>query len=272
VIFKLKTMLLSLLVILFFSGCASPFQRVDEQAAKLGFIKQIIPGTDYIHIVYLNAVWGQAGALHIYLEGDGTPWLNRFVVAADPTPRNPLMLRLMAQDEAPALYLGRPCYHGQFEAPACSPALWTARRYAPEIIASMAAALHHILASSSYKKLVFIGYSGGGTLAMLLAERFAETRAVLTVAGNLDTERWTILHRYSPLSGSLNPATHPPLADQIMQLHFAGGRDQNIPPELIKQVIDKQHYSKLTVIDSYDHTCCWEVHWLKILDQLVSSI
>ena len=53
--FKFKTMLLSLLVMGFFSGCASPFQRLDEQADKLGFIKQIIPGTDYIHIVYLNA-------------------------------------------------------------------------------------------------------------------------------------------------------------------------------------------------------------------------
>jgi pimeloyl-ACP methyl ester carboxylesterase len=263
---------LSWFALLLLGGCASPAQRLDGQAAKLGFIKQTIPGTICPHIVYLNGAWGQAGVLHIYLEGDGTPWINRFMVASDPTPRNPLVLRLMAQDENPALYLARPCYNGQFDASTCSPLLWTSRRYAPEIVDSMAAALHHMLANSSYKNLVFIGYSGGGTLAMLLAERFAETSAILTVSGNLDVERWTVLHHYSPLSGSLNPATRPPLADHIVQLHFAGGRDQNIPARLIKPVIDRQHYAKLMDIDSYDHTCCWELGWSTILDQLVSSM
>ena len=70
----------------------------------------------------------------------------------------------------------------------------------------MAAALSDILQRRPYQGLVLIGYSGGGVLAMLLAEQFPATQAVVTVAGNLDTDAWAIEHGYSPLRGSLNPA------------------------------------------------------------------
>jgi hypothetical protein len=254
--------------VLLSAGCTTPAERLDRQAAELGLKQQWIQGTNYQHAVYLNAAWGQTGRLHIYLEGDGTPWLSRFIVAPDPTPRNPLMLRLMAQDETSSLYLGRPCYHGQADMAPCSPQMWTSRRYAEEVVESMATALRSALRRSHYSDLIFIGYSGGGTLAMLLAEQFTGTRGILTIAGNLDPQSWTDLHRYSPLQGSLNPALRPPLDAGVIQLHFAGGRDQNIPPKLIKPVIDGQHYAKLNVIKSYDHVCCWEASWLSILMKL----
>lgn len=261
------------LVLLYLPACTTPTQRIDQQAEQLKFNKRQVTGTDFTHIVYLNNAWGQEDILHVYLEGDGSPWLHRYVIAADPTPRNPLMLRLMAQDEKPSLYLGRPCYYGQADIPPCSPRLWTSQRYGPEVVASMATALRNVLLQSHYQKMVLIGYSGGGTLAMLLAEHFLpQTRAVLTIAGNLDPDRWTELHHYSRLNGSLNPAQRQPLATQISQLHYAGGRDQNIPVNLIKQVIDRQHYAKLEVIDDYDHSCCWEKSWPMILNELAQSL
>ncbi|CAL1241117.1 protein of unknown function [Candidatus Methylocalor cossyra] len=42
--------------------------------------------------------------LHVYLEGDGRPWQTRWHIAEDPTPREPVMLRLMARDHQAALY------------------------------------------------------------------------------------------------------------------------------------------------------------------------
>lgn len=256
--------------LMFLLACSTPAQWMNKQASRLGFVRQVLPGTAYTHVVYWNAA-DQGGLLHVYLDGDGTPWLNPSRIAADPTPRNLLVLRLMAQDKAPSLYLGRPCYQGQSDRPACSPLLWTARRYGREVVDSMAAALKSALSQADYDGMVLIGYSGGGTLAMLLAEHFEQTRGVLTIAGNLDPERWAVLHGYSPLYGSLNPASRSPLKPSIVQLHLAGGRDKNVPADLIRRVVLQQPDAKFMLMDTFDHTCCWITTWPFILTQWESS-
>lgn len=252
------------------TACSTPVDRLDKQASELGFSREWLQGTDYAHLIYRNSVAGPL--LHVYLEGDGTPWLNRFVVAADPTPRNPMMLSLMALDSAPSLYLGRPCYHGQSGTPPCSPLLWTNRRYSEEVVDSMAAALQEMVERSGYEGLVFLGHSGGGTLAMLLAERFQETRAVLTVAGNLDPVAWAAWHGYSPLYGSLNPALREPLPPDIVQLHFVGERDQSVPPQLVYDAVARQPHAGFVVVDTFDHKCCWQKIWSAVLDRLQSAL
>lgn len=251
-------------------ACSTPADRLDTQASRLGFSRQWLQGTDYVHLGYQNGATGSL--LHVYLEGDGTPWLNRFTVSADPTPRNPMMLSLMALDSAPGLYLGRPCYYGQSGMPPCGPPLWTNRRYSEEVVDSMAAALQTVMDRDGYQDLVFLGHSGGGTLAMLLAERFEETRAVLTVAGNLDPAAWATRHGYSPLSGSLNPTWRAPLPPYIVQLHFIGDRDQNISPLLVYSAVSRQPRAEFVVMDRFDHTCCWQEVWPAILDRLQSAL
>ena len=258
--------LIIVLVCILLVACTTPARRLDGEAARLGFARELWKGTDFIHIVYQNRAPG--ALLHVYLDGDGTPWLRHTSIATDPTPRNPLMLELMAQDPRPAVYLGRPCYHGQSSSPSCSPALWTAQRYGPRVVNSMAAALRGILEHTPYEGVVLIGYSGGGALAMLLAEHFQSTRVVVTVAGNLNPAAWTEWHGYSPLRGSLNPAFRPPLDASIVQLHFAGGRDENIPVYLIQPVVSRQRCAKLITIGNFDHRCCWQVEWSAILNQL----
>ena len=76
-------------------------------------------------------------------------------------------------------------------------------------MSSMASALRRYLSRGDIDRLVWLGYSGGGTLAMLLAPRFDQTTDVVTVAANLDIDAWTDRHGYSRLSGSLNPARQP---------------------------------------------------------------
>ncbi len=258
------------LLSVFLVACSTPARRLDDEASHLGFIRELWLGVDFTHVVYRNQAIGPL--LHVYLDGDGLPWLRRTLVATDPTPRNPLLLELMVQDSSPTIYLGRPCYHGQSVSPACSPEWWTARRYGPEIVASMAAVLNDILDRNSYSGLVFIGYSGGGTLAMLLAEHFPSTQAIVTIAGNLDTDTWTEWHGYSPLRGSLNPASRPPLDAAIVQFHFAGGRDENIPVFLIQPVVLRQLCAKLIIIKTFDHVCCWQEEWGSILNRLRSYL
>jgi len=257
---------------LLLTACATASQRLDERAQRLGFTRQIVTGTDYNHVIYRNTAGSKGGMLHVYLEGDGTPWLTPNWIAADPTPREPLALELIAQDGAPSLYLGRPCYHGLAGIPPCNPLLWTSRRYGPEVVDSMTAALQKVLSQSPYDGIVFLGYSGGGTLAMLLAERFTQTRAVVTVAGNLDPDRWAAWHGYSPLTGSLNPASRPPLRPDIVQLHFAGGRDEKVPVELTHTAAAQQSCARLIMIDTFDHECCWQSEWPLILARLQTAI
>ncbi len=260
-------LLVCVLFIMQLSGCASPSQRMDTRAAELGYRRVVVRGQGFEHVAYIKA--GQAAdtsTLHVYLEGDGTPWVHKRVASGDPTPRTPLMLELMSLDPSPSLYLGRPCYQGLNENKACTSDIWTDRRYSEVVVSSMAAALQRL--SANYDGLALLGYSGGGTLAMLLAERMPKTEVVITVAANLDTARWAALHKQQPLSGSLNPATRPPLPPRIRQMHYAGEDDDNVPPNLVRDAIAQQQGATFKVFPNQDHRCCWYVVWPKILGGL----
>lgn len=205
--------------------------------------------------------------MHVYLEGDGTPWLGGRS-AKYPTPRNPLMLKLMRLDTATSVYLGRPCYHGLQQSENCESKWWTSHRYSEQVVNSMAAALQK-LAGNNQQPVVLLGHSGGGTLAMLLAERLPNIKAVVTLAGNLDIHAWTQLHHYPPLQGSLNPAERTPLPGHVHQLHLAGGRDRNVPAKFIQRVAASQHQlAEYHYFERYDHTCCWQEIWPAVLNEL----
>ncbi len=255
-------------LILVLSACATPARRFDHEAARLGFQRQLVAGAEFQHVAYFNRPVRQGALMHVYLDGDGSPWINHRWVAQDPTPRDPLMLRLMASDPAPSVYLGRPCYHGLAAAAPCSPALWTHARYSVRVVDSMAAALRNIVRGSAYRQVALLGYSGGGALAMLLAQHLPETRAVVTLAGNLDTAAWAEYHGYTPLRGSLNPAQAPALDGAIVQLHYVGERDTIVPPRLIEPVVSRQEAATLGRFNEFNHRCCWEKVWSSILGQL----
>ena len=253
-------------------GCVStPAQHIAQQAKAYGFVREVVSGDRFTHIVYLNHVTSDSKVLHVYLEGDGSPWLHGRIVAADPTPRNPVMLRLMALDKGPSLYLGRPCYHGLADEPQCKPELWTHGRYSNAVLTSMAAALERFMYAGAFENLALFGYSGGGTLAMLLAERFPQTHSVVTLAGNLDPDAWATLHGYNPLRSSLNPTRQPPLNRGIRQLHFAGGQDSNIPAEMIRSAVTHQYNAGFVIFARFDHTCCWEQLWPSVLAFMVGG-
>ena len=247
-------------------ACASPAERLRGRADGLGLSHQILSANGFALEAFHKTGAKDKAALHVYLEGDGLAWASLNQVAADPTPRNPLMLKLMAQDGAPSLYVGRPCYNGHAEDPGCSPLLWTHRRFAPEVVESMAEALRVFLRGKAHSGLVFLGHSGGGALALLLASRFPETLAVVTVAGNADINAWADHHGYSRLQGSLNPADFP--AGAFPEFHYLGGKDQNIPPTLFLPILKKRPNARVETFAGFDHVCCWESVWPEILSRL----
>ncbi len=252
-------------LILVIVSCATPAVHFKQEAKRLGFIQTIVQGTDFKHVVYTNNAQSKGDVLHVYLDGDGTPWVNNRWVSEDPTPKNPMLLRLMSLDPAPTAYLGRPCYHGFSDTVPCEPSLWTDKRYSTIVVKTMAVALEQILKLVRTKTVVLIGYSGGGTLAMLLAPQIQNLGGIVTIAGNLDIETWSSLHSYAPLLGSMNPAQQHPLDPKLFQLHLAGGKDQNVPVNLIQPTVFLQYSAELIVIPEFDHICCWEKIWPSVL-------
>ena len=127
----------------------------------------------------------------------------------------------------------------------------------------MAAAARQLLAARGGQEIRWFGYSGGGALAMLLAARVEETASVVTVAANLDTELWTRLRGYGPLTGSLNPALGPGLPARVRQRHYAGDKDEIVPPQVV--AAGPIPPGTLVVVPGYDHRCCWAALWPQIL-------
>jgi pimeloyl-ACP methyl ester carboxylesterase len=207
----------------------------------------------------------RGGRLHIYLDGDGRPFVTPRRIARDPTPSEPLVLDLMQADPEPAVYLGRPCYHGLQSA--CDPRDWTIARYGPRMVDALAAAVTRIAAERQVQDLVLIGYSGGGVLAVLIAERVPAVSAVMTVAANLDVDAWTDMHGFSPLEGSLNPATRP-RASHAPALHLSGEKDRSVPPAAIQRYRARVPEAVFVTVPGFGHTCCWARDWPQWLDRL----
>jgi pimeloyl-ACP methyl ester carboxylesterase len=256
---------LFLLFLLIAAACATPSQKAERRASALGFERQGVTGSHFEHILYWKPGSERSdAALHVYIEGDGSPRRAMRYRPPDPTPSNLVMLELMALDPGPSLYLGRPAQHGT---PA-EPWDWTVGRYSNDVADSMARALENWSRANGRREFVLIGHSGGGTLAMLLAERVENTLGVVTLAGNLDLEAWALHHDYQPLDGSEDPARRPPLDRDIFQLHLLAGRDQRVPIALVESSIARQPDPKTRRFPDFDHSCCWTTIWLDVVAEL----
>jgi len=264
---KLLTGIITCLLLL--AGCASNSSRIDHLARSAGLQKQVVQGTLHSHVVYEKG--GVAGAypgrLFVFLEGDGSPWGSSGMrPSADPTTSNPLALRLMLATPAASIYVARPCYQGRVDAQ-CSAERWTGGRYSEAVVASMVAAIRSESAKYSESELVIVGYSGGGALAVLIAERLGNVAAVITVGANLDIAAWAGEHHYLPLMQSLNPAQsdrkHP-----WAEFHFNGAKDVVVPAATADAYFQRYPQAQRFVVENTDHVCCWESDWPALLARL----
>jgi pimeloyl-ACP methyl ester carboxylesterase len=255
-------------------GCSAT--DMAPRARKAGMIAQdagwsgrtIAAGA--FDIASFSSAAGPSESLTVYIEGDGLAFLDRTTVSADPTPADPLALRLaIAGPQRPAAYLARPCQyvlpdHGRN----CGPAMWTSRRYAPEVVDSLDQAVGVLKAAAGARRLVLIGYSGGGVVAALLAARRNDVAGLVTVAANLDVGYWVKRDGLAPLTGSLDPVAFATRVAAVPQVHFAGGRDRVVGADVGRAYIARlptPHRATLVEIAGYDHRCCWADTWRELL-------
>jgi len=257
---KLAAPVSKLVIVVALVGCATPAERFDARARSLGFERVDVDAGGFRVATYRRPGAAIAPALHVYLEGDGTPWLHGREIAADPTPRRPFALELAARDRDAVMVLGRPCYHGHAVDDGCDSALWTSARYGERVVASVEAAL------SDAPRVTLVGYSGGGVLARLVAERAPNVDRVITVAANLDVAAWARQHGYAPLDGSLDPALRSPLAG-VIEVNLVGARDANVPPDTLETYASRNPNAQIVRFPDYDHRCCWIDAWPQLLAQ-----
>lgn len=206
--------------------------------------------------------------LTVYLEGDGFAWAGA-LPSTDPTPRDPLALRLaLAHPAGNAAYLARPCQYVGAKRTGCLQRYWTNARAAPEVVAAMDTALDALKQRFGARRLELVGYSGGGALAVLLAARRRDVVRIVTVAGNLDHRAWTAHHRVRPLDASLNAADVADLVKAIPQVHWIGASDRIIPPRLARDwpgSLAGADGANIRIVPGFSHSCCWAEDWPRLM-------
>lgn len=269
------------------SGCSdgfplfgSSYERAQSIAADAGMVPFQIQ-TDRFLVKGFRRTGPTDPQTVVYIEGDGRAFLNRSTPSSDPSPDDPIGLRLAAVEASIApvrrgiVYFARPC---QYLAPAdptgdCSSLYWTDRRYAPEIIAAYQEALDEIKSDTGAVDLTLVGYSGGGVIAAILAAERRDVSEFTTFATPLDLDAWARIRGLSPLHGSINPAALPQLG-RVSQRHYVGERDSRIPVDIARSYterIGERADASSVVVPGADHDCCWEDVWRAALVKTITE-
>ncbi len=225
------------------TGCSPDRQsaRVDAAAlaASSGLRRMDISTGTFALVSHVR--FGNAPVLRIYFEGDGHAWLTRATPSDDPTPWNPVALKLASVDPAPSVaYLARPCQYVDLDSDRyCRRYYWTDGRFAESVIASMNAAVDQLLVASGARSLELVGFSGGGAVAVLIAARRHDVVNIRTVAAVLDTTVWTEQQHLGLLTGSLNPADFADALVDIPQRHFRGTEDSIVDDAVVRAFVGR---------------------------------
>ncbi len=255
------------------SGCLSSIPTPQERKDSLLLLKnqefsEVDIQTSSFNLLSLqkNQKNCKDKDLRVYIEGDGLAWITRNTISSDPTPVNPTALKLMNQDKYECkIYLARPCQY--ITSSECNSSYWTSNRFDNRVIKSYDESLNKLKNSYKNRSFTLIGYSGGGAVASLVSAQRKDVSKLITVAGNLDINKWTTMHNISKLDKSLNPADYSKNLENIEQYHLIGNQDDIIPKDIFLS-----YYSKFKKKDKINyfyfdatHNCCWEEPYKKFL-------
>lgn len=246
---------------------AAPAERkVNADAiAASGALSPLTLQTDKFDL-HARLRTGGSDTLVVYIEGDGFAWKRLNEPSTDPTPVNPLALRLAALDHSPAVaWLARPCqFMGGEAARGCTASLWTGARYSEAVIASSNDAIGMLKQRSGAARIALVGYSGGGVVAALVAMRRSDVVWLKTVASPLDISAFARHHKVTPLAASLNPAERAKALAALPQTHYAGAKDNIVPPGINRSFLAHMGGSNcvsLRELAGVSHDEGWQEAW-----------
>ncbi|MFA5068561.1 MAG: alpha/beta hydrolase [Candidatus Omnitrophota bacterium] len=246
-------------------------KAADKIAGEAGFKRQRLQ-TSFFQLTAYTRFDGMSGLLRVYIEGDGFAFSSRRSVSSNPTPSQPLVLRLAAVDaHKNTAYLARPCqYISEKEEKRYDSKYWSHARFSREVIDSMNEAVDILKRQSGSSHILLIGHSGGAAVAVLIAARRDDISGLITIAGNLDHKAVNYHHKVSQLESSLNPIDYGRKIAGIPQRHFAGSEDKIVPVGIIEgfaRASGDNNCDTVTIVDGCGHNDGWVEKWQQLLSE-----
>lgn len=202
-----------------------------------GMVMRQVSTSQFIYTTFLKLSKPDAPLL-VFIEGDGFSWKTKKQPSNNPTPFNPVGLKLAVDasknlHESNVLYLARPCqFTSLVTDQACKSDFWTHARYAEVVVHSSNEVIDQIVSEYKLNGVHIIGYSGGAALGALIASRRIDMLSFNSVAGNLDPQALNQFHGVSALHGSLNPIDVAKDIAYLPQMHWVGGQDKVVPIQI----------------------------------------
>jgi hypothetical protein len=238
-------------------------EKAEFVADNAGFSKELIK-TEYFTLTSFYKLTDPKEPLTVYIEGDGLAWINKYQLSPDPTPTEPMVLKMATLDHAPnVIYIARPCQYTELTTDSlCSSDYWSDLRFDEKVITSVNQAVNFFREKG--QKINLIGYSGGGAVATLVAARNKDVISLRTLAGNLDHVALNRYHKVSQLEGSLNAINVIEQVKTIPQIHYVGTKDEIVPPFIAHKFLNKAtNPACINVIElkSVTHHKGWKEVW-----------
>lgn len=256
----------AILICLFLTACTQP--ATHKVASSHGF-ESVYVKTSTFNLATYQKIRQPGAPINVYIEGDGNAWRSRNSLSPDPSPRSSTVIKLATLDTCPnVVYIARPCQFSPEDLKTvCNPKHWSVARYSNEVIKALDNAITQIKAKAKTKQINLIGYSGGGSLAVLVASMRQDITSIRTIAGNLDLQAMEKYHKTTPLSESIDPISVAKKISHIPQIHFSGAKDKIVPSKIAYNFVKASELDKnaVVIIADANHAKGWDKHWPELL-------
>ncbi len=230
-----------------------------EAKEARGWTRVSLPAAGRVLAVATPAGQAPGEVLTVVFEGDGAAHDARGRPTADPTPRRPIGLDIARRwPGGPRAWVGRLCQYVRQQDPACAEADWTVGRFSESAVAAADAAVDALKTGAGASRVILVGWSGGGVLAVLVAQRRGDVAGVATFAAPLDLAEWTRGQGLTPLSESHDPSTEGWRGPPPPQVHMLGAFDHVVPAKQGQAAARRLAGSSAVVTAApEEHACCW---------------
>lgn len=194
-------------------------EKKDTAGEGAGWKKEVVEVEGW----QIAVVRKDAGPVRrIYIEGDGHAFIDRNTPSFDPTPLNPVALKLVMNDTgAGVMYVARPCQWGK--GPECADrTLWTDKRFTQAVVDRY---VELVARESAEGPVELVGYSGGAWVAIQVAARLPNVTSVVTVGGNLMPEWVNAEHHATAIEVVPYPAPFIPVGRELPITAYVGKGD-----------------------------------------------